>query len=107
MSAFSSLAEASPDASFSLIAAYREDENPSKVDLCPGFYRNSEAQPWILPSVKKAEEMIYSDPTIDHEHLPQLGHPAFLAEAKRIVFGDLDTSRVACIQTSLAPDRIT
>lgn len=53
MSLFASLPEAAPDAAFALIEAYRADNFPFKVDLSPGFYRDENARPWILPSVEK------------------------------------------------------
>lgn len=53
MSRFASLAEATPDAAFALIEAYKADSSPLKVDLSPGFYRDEDARPWILPSVQK------------------------------------------------------
>lgn len=53
MSQFASLSEAIPDAAFALIEAYKADPSPLKVDLSPGFYRDQDAKPWILPSVRK------------------------------------------------------
>ena len=53
MSLFANIAEATPDAAFALIEAYKADPSPLKVDLSPGFYRDEEARPWILPSVQK------------------------------------------------------
>jgi len=51
MSQFETLPEQVPDAAFSLIEQYKADESPQKVDLSPGFYRDEDARPWILPSV--------------------------------------------------------
>jgi aspartate aminotransferase len=53
MSHFASLSETPPDAAFALIDAYKADHSPLKVDLSPGFYRDEDARPWILPSVRK------------------------------------------------------
>lgn len=53
MSLLASLSEAPLDASFALIEAYKADNSPLKVDLSPGFYRDEDARPWILPSVRK------------------------------------------------------
>lgn len=50
---FVKLPEATPDVAFSLIQAYKSDPSPLKVDLTPGFYRDEDANPWILPSVQK------------------------------------------------------
>lgn len=53
MSVFANLSEAEPDAAFALIEAYKADNFPFKVDLSPGFYRDEDARPWVLPSVEK------------------------------------------------------
>jgi aspartate/tyrosine/aromatic aminotransferase len=46
--------QAPEDPLFGLMAAYRRDEDPKKVDLGIGAYRDNNAKPWILPVVKKA-----------------------------------------------------
>ncbi|EYE95222.1 PLP-dependent transferase [Aspergillus ruber CBS 135680] len=102
MSRFQNIIDSPPDAAFSLVEAYARDTFPQKVDLCPGFYRDENAQPWILPSVAQAKKLLHNDPTIDHEHLPLSGHPALVSDAQRLVFGVEETTtldRIASIQT--------
>jgi hypothetical protein len=41
------------DPLFGLMAAYRADKDPKKVDLGIGAYRDDNAKPWVLPVVKK------------------------------------------------------
>lgn len=41
------------DPLFGLMAAYRKDDFEKKVDLGIGAYRDNNAQPWVLPVVKK------------------------------------------------------
>lgn len=41
------------DPLFGLMAAYRKDDSDKKVDLGIGAYRDNNAQPWVLPVVKK------------------------------------------------------
>lgn len=41
------------DPTFKLMQEYKADSSEEKVDLCPGFYRDENAKPWVLPSVKK------------------------------------------------------
>lgn len=53
MSHFEAIADTPPDAAFSLVAAFAADKFEKKVDLCPGFYRDENAQPWVLPCVQK------------------------------------------------------
>lgn len=58
MSLFSGLPEVVPDAAFSLVEAYAADASPLKVDLSPGFYRDENAKPWVLPSVQKVAAVL-------------------------------------------------
>ncbi|EON61089.1 hypothetical protein W97_00300 [Coniosporium apollinis CBS 100218] len=97
MSRFADLAVTPPDAAFALVEAYAVDTCCEKVDLCPGFYRDEQAMPWILPSV--AEQLLYEDPTINHEHLLLVGHPGLVSGAQKLVFGveASDIARIASI----------
>ena len=45
--------QAPEDPLFGLMAAYRKDDFDRKVDLGIGAYRDNNAQPWVLPVVKK------------------------------------------------------
>ncbi len=58
MSKFASLTERTPDAAFALIESYKTDPSPLKVDLSPGFYRDEDGRPWILPCVRKVALII-------------------------------------------------
>jgi hypothetical protein len=45
--------QAPEDPLFGLMAAYRADKDPKKVDLGIGAYRDDNAKPWVLPVVKQ------------------------------------------------------
>jgi aspartate aminotransferase, cytoplasmic len=45
--------QAPEDPMFGLMAAYRRDTDPKKVDLGIGAYRDNHGKPWILPVVKQ------------------------------------------------------
>lgn len=45
--------QAPEDPLFGLMAAYRKDSDPKKVDLGIGAYRDNNAKPWVLPVVKQ------------------------------------------------------
>jgi aspartate aminotransferase len=45
--------QAPEDPLFGLMAAYRKDTDPKKVDLGIGAYRDDNAKPWVLPVVKQ------------------------------------------------------
>ncbi|GFG15836.1 aspartate aminotransferase, chloroplastic [Aspergillus udagawae] len=101
MSRFASLSEGTFDVAFALMEAYKEDPSPWKVDLTPGIYRDEDAKPWVLPSVRKAKQALLSDLTADHEPLPILGHPELLDSAQRLVFDATpeEVKTIASIQT--------
>lgn len=50
---FAAVQKAPEDPLFGLMAAYRADTSPDKVDLGIGAYRDNNAKPWVLPVVKK------------------------------------------------------
>lgn len=47
--------KAPEDPLFGLMAAYKADTDPHKVDLGIGAYRDDNAKPWVLPVVKKVD----------------------------------------------------
>lgn len=49
----SAVPQAPEDPLFGLMAAYRADTSPNKVDLGIGAYRDNDGKPWVLPVVKK------------------------------------------------------
>lgn len=50
--------QAPEDPLFGLMAAYRRDTSPKKVDLGIGAYRDNNAKPWVLPVVKKVRAVV-------------------------------------------------
>lgn len=52
-----------------------------------GAYRSDEGKPYIFPVVKKAEQMIVADPSLDKEYAPIEGLPDFNKGARGVVFG--------------------
>lgn len=52
-SSFAAVPLAPQDPLFGLMAAYKADDFPEKVDLGVGAYRDDNAKPWVLPVVKK------------------------------------------------------
>jgi len=49
--------QAPEDPLFGLMAAYRKDTDPKKVDLGIGAYRDDNAKPWVLPVVRAVSEL--------------------------------------------------
>ncbi|KAF1940420.1 aspartate aminotransferase [Clathrospora elynae] len=95
--------QAPEDPLFGLMAAFRRDPDPKKVDLGIGAYRDDNAKPWILPVVKLAEDRLRNDPDLNHEYLPIAGLPEFTAASQKLVLGGdspaIKEKRVTSLQT--------
>jgi aspartate/tyrosine/aromatic aminotransferase len=95
--------QAPEDALFGLMRAYRADESPDKVDLGIGAYRDDNAKPWVLPVVKKADEVLRNDPNLDHEYAPIAGIASFTSKAAELILGAdspaLKEKRATSVQT--------
>lgn len=52
----SNVPKAPEDPLFGLMAAYRKDDSPQKVDLGIGAYRDNNAKPWVLPVVQQVSQ---------------------------------------------------
>ncbi|KAF2774359.1 aspartate aminotransferase [Teratosphaeria nubilosa] len=79
--------QAPEDPLFGLMAAYKKDTSPNKVDLGIGAYRDNNAKPWVLPVVKQADEILRRDPELNHEYLPIAGLPDFTSAAQKLILG--------------------
>ncbi|KZF25529.1 hypothetical protein L228DRAFT_244383 [Xylona heveae TC161] len=95
--------QAPEDPLFGLMAAFRRDTSPNKVDLGVGAYRDDNAKPWVLPVVKMAEEKLRKDPQLNHEYLPIAGLADFTSAAAKLILGGdspaIKENRVASFQT--------
>lgn len=76
-----------PDPILGVTEAFKKDTNPKKMNLGVGAYRDDAGKPYVLPSVRKAEEMIMSR-NLDKEYLPIGGMSDFCNAAARLAFGD-------------------
>ncbi|THH22144.1 hypothetical protein EUX98_g8228 [Antrodiella citrinella] len=94
---------APPDSIFKLTAAYKADPFPEKINLGVGAYRDDNSNPWVLPVVKTATQILLNDPNIDHEYLPITGLPQFTAAAAKLILGAdspaIAENRVVSVQT--------
>ncbi|UNI21670.1 Aspartate transaminase [Purpureocillium takamizusanense] len=79
--------QAPEDALFGLARAYKADTNPQKVDLGIGAYRDNNGKPWVLPVVKKADDILRSNPELNHEYAPIAGFPEFTSKAAELILG--------------------
>ncbi|KAK6448403.1 putative aspartate aminotransferase [Trichoderma asperellum] len=79
--------QAPEDPLFGLARAYRADNSPLKVDLGIGAYRDDNAKPWVLPVVKKADEILRNNPELNHEYAPIAGIESFTSKAAELMLG--------------------
>ncbi|CAD1473246.1 unnamed protein product [Heterotrigona itama] len=76
-----------PDPIFSLTERFKADTHPNKVNLGVGAYRDDETKPFILPSVKKAEEKIRSK-NMDKEYSAIAGNAEFCKQSILLALGE-------------------
>lgn len=95
-----------PDPILGLVAAFKVDTFPSKVNLSQGAYRTDEGKPFVLSSVLEAERRVNAamlSGDIDKEYLPIEGDSAFRRLSAALVFGNesaaLAEARCATLQT--------
>jgi len=65
---------------------YNKCNNPNKINLVIGAYRNKEGLPYIFQSVKKAKKYISANS--NHEYLPITGDNEYVELSKKLYFGD-------------------
>ncbi|PZC81213.1 aspartate aminotransferase, mitochondrial [Helicoverpa armigera] len=75
-----------PDVILGITEAYKKDKHPKKVNLGVGAYRDDEGKPFILPSVRKAEELVYSK-CMNHEYAPIAGEAVYTKAVAELAFG--------------------
>lgn len=84
-----------------IAAAFRECDNPDKVNLCVGAYRDETGSPWILPTVLKAQEVLLAKETKNQEnkeYLPIEGDTIFLNLALSFAYGETHGKHLAGVQ---------
>jgi len=98
---FERLERLSPDPILGLMAAFRADADPRKVDLGVGVYRNDQGDTPILRAVRQAEQAMLGRQTTK-VYVAPAGNPGFNQALERLVLGDdhstLTGGRVRTIQ---------
>jgi aspartate aminotransferase len=74
------------DAILSLMTAYRADNDPHKLDLGIGVYRDGRGETPVLESVKRAEAALLAAQTTK-AYVGPAGNPGFNAAMERLTFG--------------------
>lgn len=84
---FGNLSALPADPILGLLAAYREDTNPQKIDLGVGVYKNEAGETRVLDCVKKAEQ--HRTNTEDSKvYIGPTGSPQFNQLMTELVFGE-------------------
>ncbi|XP_055372864.1 aspartate aminotransferase, mitochondrial [Condylostylus longicornis] len=76
-----------PDAILGVTEAYKRDQNPNKINLGVGAYRDDNGKPFVLPSVRKAEERLINK-KLDKEYAPIAGLADFTKHAIELALGN-------------------
>ena len=85
-SSWSHLTAAPADPILGLNDAFKKCEDPKKVLLGMGAYRDDDGKPYILPCVKAAEKLIL-DRNMDHEYAPIQGIDSYIAKCLKLAYG--------------------
>jgi len=76
-----------PDPILGVSEAFKKDSNPNKMNLGVGAYRGDDGKPFVLPSVRAADKLIF-EAQMDKEYLGITGLPAFCKDAATLAFAD-------------------
>jgi aspartate aminotransferase len=102
LSLWSHLEEAPLDSNHATAHAFDQDPSPLKVNLGRGVYKDDDGKDWTLPSVQKAEEVIFKN-LQGHSYLPFNGLSDFTKASANFAFGKdnpiLKEQKVATVQT--------
>lgn len=76
-----------PDPILGVSEAFKKDDNPKKMNLGVGAYRDDGGKPYVLPSVRKAEKTII-DAGMNKEYAPIGGDANFCKLSANLAFGE-------------------
>ncbi len=93
---------APPDAILGLTEAFKKDNNPNKVNLGVGVYKDDQGQTPVLICIKAAEREL-EQTQATKGYLPMTGDPSYNANVQKLLFGDdsevISSGRVVTLQT--------
>jgi len=75
-----------PDPILGVTEAFKRDTSPKKMNLGVGAYRDDKGQPFVLSSVRKAEELLMKQ-NLNKEYLSITGLPEFTKLATELAYG--------------------
>ncbi|XP_062098789.1 aspartate aminotransferase, cytoplasmic-like isoform X2 [Humulus lupulus] len=86
-SAFSDVPFAPEPLVYAVMAAFREDPSPLKLNLGIGVYRTEEGKPFVLNVVRRVEQLLVNDLSLGKEYLPIAGIPEFNELSSNLILG--------------------
>ncbi|CAD6579059.1 MAG: aspartate transaminase aat1 [Tremellales sp. Tagirdzhanova-0007] len=86
VSAWANVPQGPPDAILGVTENWRADTSSKKINLGVGAYRDGAGKPYVLPSVAKAEKMLF-EAKGDKEYLPITGLGSFTKLAAELAYG--------------------
>lgn len=89
-----------PDAIFDVTKRYVADQDPGKINLGQGVYRDGNGEPWVLPSVQAAKKSLGD---FNHEYQPIGGYQPFVEAATGLVFKDTTALKEARVSNHRPP----
>ena len=96
---FGSLEMAPPDAILGLNVAFRNDTNPSKINLGVGVYKDETGNTPVLACVKKAEQLLLEKEN-SKSYLGIDGLPEYGPLVRKVLFdGTVEEARAVTLQT--------
>ena len=99
---FETLKALQPDPILGVIAAFRQDTSPRKVDLGVGVYKDEAGHTPIMSAVQKADALHRAEET-SKTYVGPVGDVVFNAEIQRLILGDdcvpARDNRVRTVQT--------
>jgi len=100
---FERLESVIPDPILGLMAAFRADPDPRKVDLGVGVYRDDRGETPVLEAVRRAESALLARQSTK-SYVGPAGNPAFNEAIERLVLGEEHEARLtARVRTVQAP----
>lgn len=102
ISFWSGVPQGPPDAILGITEAFKADKFDKKINLGVGAYRDDQGKPYVLPSVREAEQRILGR-DMDKEYAGITGVPAFTKAAALLAYGadsaPLKENRIAITQS--------
>ncbi|ETN43308.1 uncharacterized protein HMPREF1541_02467 [Cyphellophora europaea CBS 101466] len=85
-STFANVKEGPPDAILGITEAFKKDSFSEKINLGVGAYRDDQGKPYVLPSVREAEQKVVGK-ALDKEYAGITGVPSFTKAAALLAYG--------------------